>query len=189
MERVGDAQVPPARIVLTYSEEADVYQVEQAMFPADLEDVLRLYREYVARTSVDLSFQGNEDEFRALSDRYGSAESKIFIARIGGYPVGCAAFRKVDEGTCEMKRVYVRPSARGIGLGATLVERVLQEAILVGYRKIFLDVLPEFEIALKLYRSLGFVEHPPVTNNPIPGTQFLGLDLERYAQALDRSAP
>jgi ribosomal protein S18 acetylase RimI-like enzyme len=87
-----------------------------------------------------------------------------------------------------MKRVYIRPSARGNNQGAKLVDRVLQEAVINGYKKICLDVLPEFKAALKLYRSYGFIEHPPITNNPVPGTHFLGLDLERYNQALQRTS-
>ena len=157
-----------------------MYTVERATFPTDLNAVLDLYREYIASTSVDLAFQGNDEEFNNLSKKYSSDESKIFLATINQKPVGCAAFRKVDDDTCEMKRVYVRPTARGSKLGAKLVERVLQEATESGYKKICLDVLPEFKAALALYQSYGFVQHPPVTNNPVPGTQFLGLDLERY---------
>lgn len=157
-----------------------MYTVARATFPTDLNAVLDLYREYIASTSVDLAFQGNDEEFNNLSEKYSSDESKIFLATINKKPVGCAAFRKVDDNTCEMKRVYVRPTARGSKLGAKLVERVLQEATESGYKKICLDVLPEFKAALALYQSYGFVQHPPVTNNPVPGTQFLGLDLERY---------
>ncbi|MDY0208384.1 MAG: hypothetical protein RBR82_17445, partial [Pseudomonas sp.] len=63
-----------------------------------------------------------------------------------------------------------------------------EEAIESGYKKICLDVLPEFKAALNLYKSYGFVNHPPVTNNPVPGTQFLGLDLERYSKKLQRTS-
>lgn len=165
-----------------------MYKVERAVFPTDIKDVLGLYREYVESTSVDLSFQGNDEEFDTLPDKYSSEESKIFLAKMDGYSVGCAAFRKLDDFTCEMKRVYIRPNARGLKLGARLVERILQEAILSGYKKICLDVLPEFKTALKLYKSYGFVQHPPVTNNPIPETEFLGLDLELYNQVLSGRA-
>ncbi len=165
-----------------------MYKVERATFPTDLDDVLDLYREYIGNTSVDLGFQGNDEEFKNLSENYSSDESKIFLAKINESPVGCAAFRKVNDCICEMKRVYVRPTARGSKLGAKLVDLILQEAIDSGYKKICLDVLPEFKAALKLYKSYGFVEHPPVTNNPVPGTQFLGLDLEWYSKNLQRAS-
>lgn len=163
-----------------------MFEVVRAVFPDDLKDVLDLYHEYVGSASVDLSFQGNDEEFEKLPEKYGSEESKIFLLKKDRVPVGCAAFRRVDDTTCEMKRVYIRPSARGSNQGAKLVERVLQEAVISGYTKICLDVLPEFKTALKLYRSYGFVEHPPVTNNPVPGTHFLGLDLEQYNQPPQR---
>lgn len=161
-----------------------MFEIVRAVFPDDLEDVLDLYREYVSTTSVDLSFQGNDEEFNQLAKKYSSEESKIFLLKKEGEPVGCAAFRRLDDDVCEMKRVYIRPVARGSNQGANLVERVLREATISGYKKICLDVLPEFKTALKLYRAYGFVEHPPVTDNPVRGTQFLGLDLKQYNQSL-----
>ncbi|WP_110674955.1 GNAT family N-acetyltransferase [Salinicola sp. RZ23] len=161
-----------------------MFEVVRAVFPDDLQDVLDLYREYVNSTSVDLSFQGNDQEFSRLAEKYGGDESKIFLLKKDGEPVGCAAFRKLNDTTCEMKRVYIRPNARGSHQGANLIDRVLQEAVISGYKKMCLDVLPEFKAALKLYRSYGFVEHPPVTHNPVPGTHFLGLNLEDYQQRL-----
>ncbi|MGD9859987.1 MAG: N-acetyltransferase family protein [Marinobacterium sp.] len=157
-----------------------MFEVVRAVFPADLEDVLDLYREYIDNTSVDLSFQGNEKEFDQLAETYSDEESKIFLLKKDTKPVGCAAFRKLDDISCEMKRVYIRPIARGRNLGSKLIDRVLEEAIKSGYEKVCLDVLPEFKAALKLYKSYGFVDHPPVTNNPVPGTHFLGLDLRTY---------
>ena len=164
-----------------------MYKIERAVFPDDLNDVLDLYHEYVNSTSADLSFQNNEEEFDRLPDKYGYEESKIFLLKENGSPVGCAAFRKLDDTACEMKRVYIRPSARGSNLGAKLVDRILMEAIASGYKKICLDVLPEFKAALKLYKSYGFAKHPPATNNPVPGTQFLGLDLELYSREAQRA--
>ncbi|SEO49042.1 GNAT family N-acetyltransferase [Vreelandella aquamarina] len=161
-----------------------MFEIARAVFPDDLEDVLDLYREYVSSTSVDLSFQDNDKEFNQLPEKYSSEESKIFLLRKDGKAVGCAAFRRLNDAICEMKRVYVRPSTRGSNQGAKLVDKVLEEAVISGYKKICLDVLPEFKTALKLYKSYGFVEHPPVTNNPVPGTHFLGLDLEQYNQCI-----
>lgn len=161
-----------------------MFEVVRAVFPNDLSDVLDLYHEYVNSTSVDLSFQGNDQEFNRLPEKYSSEASKIFLLKKDSKAVGCAAFRGLDASVCEMKRVYIQPSVRGRNLGKRLVDQVLQEAIISGYKKICLDVLPEFKAALKLYRSYGFVEHPPVTHNPVPGTHFLGLNLEQYSQAL-----
>ena len=164
-----------------------MFAIVRAKFPDDLQEVLDLYCEYVGSTSVDLSFQGNDQEFVLLAKKYSSEESKIFLLKKDGKAVGCAAFRRWDETVCEMKRVYIRPSARGHNQGKKLVDRVLQEAMISGYKKICLDVLPEFKTALGLYRSYGFVGHPPITNNPVPGTHFLGLNLEQYNKALQQT--
>lgn len=152
-------------------------EIRKAAFPEDLESVLTIYREYIDRTIADLSFQNNEEEFKQLPQHYGSAGAGIYLARANSKIIGCAAFRKIDTETCEMKRVFVRPEARGRGAGAGLVHKVIEEARQSGYLKICLDVLPEFDIALRLYESCGFVTDKPVTHNPIPGTRFLALRL------------
>jgi putative acetyltransferase len=157
-----------------------MYRIDRAIFPKDLEVVLDLYREYIESTTVDLSFQNNASDFEYLAEKYSDDHSQIFLLWKEDKPVGCAAFRKVDDNVCEMKRVYIRPIARGDKQGALLVERVLMEAASAGFEKMCLDVLPEFKKALALYRSFGFSDHEPITNNPIAGTQFLGLDLEPF---------
>ncbi len=112
-----------------------------------------------------------------MPGKYDAPTGGLFLAVHAGAVVGCASFRAVDDETCEMKRVYVRPVARGQDLGRRLVERILDEGRAAGYRRICLDVLPEFETARRLYESLGFVPAPPVTFNPVAGTRFLGMDL------------
>ncbi|MGH8864445.1 MAG: GNAT family N-acetyltransferase [Burkholderiales bacterium] len=152
-------------------------QIEHARFPEETEHVTSIFREYVASPSVSLDFQDYEIEFANLPGKYAEPEGCLLLAWKDGTVVGCAAFRRVDERICEMKRVYVRPAARGTNLGRRLVERVLQEARAAGYVRICLDVLPEFIAAQRLYESLGFQPAPPVTFNPVPGTKYLGLDL------------
>jgi putative acetyltransferase len=124
-----------------------------------------------------LSFQGNDEEFSRLAEKYSGLESQIYVATDGVELFGCAAFRRIDSEVCEMKRVFVRPGGRGLGLGRRLVTTILESAKRVGYQKICLDVLPEFKAAYVLYVALGFKDHPPVTQNPVPGTHFLGMDL------------
>lgn len=152
-------------------------EIKLAKFPKDLTGVIDIYKEYINSTVADLAFQNNEEDFKNLSKTYSTKKSKIFLAYKDNFIVGCAAFREVDGEICEMKRVYVRPTARGEKLGAKLVEKVLHEAKRSGYKKICLDVLPEFKTALALYKSYGFTDHEPITHNPIPNTKFLGLDL------------
>ena len=151
--------------------------IKPAIFPEDLERVITIFREYVASPSVNLDFQDYESEFAALPGKYAAPEGRLLLAWKNGAVVGCAALRKVDVSVCEMKRVYVQPAARGDGLGRRLVESTIAAAREAGYSRICLDVLPEFTRAQHMYASLGFRITAPVTFNPVPGTQFLGLDL------------
>lgn len=148
-----------------------------ARFPDDLGDIVSIFREYVGSASVSLDFQEYEHEFAELPGKYAPPQGRLLLACDGNSVLGCAALRCVDDATCEMKRVYVRPEARGMKLGRRLVEALLAEAKLAGYSRICLDVLPEFAIAQNLYLSLGFFPAPPVSFNPVPGTRFLALTL------------
>lgn len=151
--------------------------IRQALFPTDRDDVISIFREYVASPTVNLGFQEYEVEFAGLPGKYVAPEGRLLLAREGDMVLGCAALRRVDEKTCEMKRVYVRPSARGRSLGRLLVEAILSEAKLAGYSRICLDVLPEFTTAQRLYESMGFEPAEAVSFNPVPGTKFLALSL------------
>lgn len=151
--------------------------IRQAQFPDDMSEVQAIFREYVASPSVSLEFQDYEAEFAALPGKYAAPRGRLLLAWQAGAVVGCAAFREVDAATCEMKRVYVRPAARGAQLGRRLVERLLEDAKGAGYARMCLDVLPEFKAAQQLYASLGFTPAPAVTFNPVPGTLFLARAL------------
>ena len=151
--------------------------IRQALFPTERDDVISIFREYVSSPTVSLGFQEYEAEFAGLPGKYAAPEGYLLLAREGDTVLGCAALRRVDESTCEMKRVYVRSAARGRNLGRLLVEAILNEAKLAGYSRICLDVLPEFTAAQKLYESMGFESAEPVSFNPVPGTKFLALAL------------
>ena len=151
--------------------------VRDAQFPQDSEEVLGIWREFVASPTVSLDFQGNEAEFASLPGKYAPPGGRVLLAVSAKAVVGCVAMRRVDDTICEMKRLYVCPVARGRGAGRALVERLLKEARLAGYREMRLDVLAEFDRAQQLYRDLGFKDADPVSFNPLPGTRFLGLPL------------
>ncbi len=125
-------------------------------------------REYADGLGVDLSFQDFESELAAPLAFY----QLVLIA-----DEGCVALRRIDDLTCEMKRLYVRPATRGSGLGRRLAEAVIAEARTRGYRRMLLDTLPEMAAAQALYRSLGFRDTEPYRHNPVPGAVFLELRL------------
>ena len=139
----------------------------------DVELVRALFREYADSLGVDLSFQGFEDELAALPGGYDA----LLVARIDGDAAGCVGVRPLGPGVCEMKRLYVRRSARGTGLGRALAEAAIAHARGLGYERMRLDTLPSMGAAQELYRSLGFVEIAPYRHNPIAGTSFLELRL------------
>jgi ribosomal protein S18 acetylase RimI-like enzyme len=91
--------------------------------------------------------------------------------------VGCIAMRRIDDRTCEMKRLYVRPQARGEALGRRLAKRLCEEAREAGYSRICLDTLASMAAAQKLYESMGFTPIDPYIYSPLPGTKFLALEL------------
>jgi len=152
-------------------------EIAPARFPEDRAAVIAIFREYIASVSVNLEFQDYESEFATLPGKYAAPEGCLLLAWKQGEVVGCVALRQVDANRCEMKRVYVRPPARGVGLGQKLVQAILAQARTAGYARICLDVLPEFAAARHLYETFGFTDADPVTFNPVPGTRFLGLDL------------
>jgi ribosomal protein S18 acetylase RimI-like enzyme len=139
--------------------------------------VRRLFAEYAASLEVDLAFQGFAEELAGLPGAYARPTGGLLLGFDGEEPAGCVAFRPLEPGISEMKRLYVRPSARGAGWGRRLAERVVSEARAAGYQRMRLDTLPSMPAALGLYVGMGFREIPAYRHNPVAGTRFLELDL------------
>jgi GNAT superfamily N-acetyltransferase len=127
-----------------------------------------LFSEYAASLPVGLDFQDFDAE---LADPLAVYECVLIAAE------GCVALRRIDRVTCEMKRLYVRPTARGSGLGRRLVVELIERARAAGYERMLLDTLPTMSAARDLYQSLGFRPTRPYRYNPVPGTSFLELEL------------
>ena len=138
----------------------------------DPEAVRALFRDYAASLDEDGHFQGFEDELASLPYEV------LLVATVAGEPVGCVAVHALDERTCEMKRLFVRTSARGSGAGRALALASLDRARPLGYSVMRLDTLPrKMEAAGALYRSLGFVEVGRYNDNPVEGVIFMELPL------------
>nr|WP_278431073.1 GNAT family N-acetyltransferase [Brevibacillus laterosporus] len=139
------------------------------------QQVRELFIEYVDSLGIDLSFQNIESELQNIPGEYASPEGCILLAMYDEQPAGCVAFRKIDEKTCEMKRLYVKPDFKGKGIGRDLASAIIEEAKNIGYRYIRLDTLPTMKPAISLYHSLGFYSIRPYRFNPVQGTKYMEL--------------
>ena len=108
---------------------------------------------------------------------YAPPGGDLLLARLNGDPVGVVGFRRLDEDRAEMKRLFVRPAARGTGAGRLLVARVIEAARARGYKTMVLDTLPVMQAAQRMYEEFGFRDIPPYYESPIAGTRYLALDL------------
>jgi len=156
-----------------------------AVFPArsaaQLDGMRTLFREYAKALGVDLCFQNFEQELAQLPGEYAPPRGSLLMATVAGDDAGCCALRALDSSdyanACEMKRLYVRPQYRGLGLGRKLVEAILDQARQTGFSCLLLDTLDDMEAARALYDELGFEEIPPYYYNPIAGAHYLKVEL------------
>jgi ribosomal protein S18 acetylase RimI-like enzyme len=150
-----------------------------------------LIEEYAARirasTGVDLGFQNFAAELDQLPSMYGPPSGCMLLASRNDEWIGCCALRRFSDETCEMKRLYIKPIARGAGLGRQLIERLLIAARATGYRRMVLDTLEDMIAARTLYRSLGFRQSEPYYLNPTAGVSYMELDLGTALSAAPRS--
>jgi len=128
-----------------------------------------LFGEYSGLVAEALCFQNFDQELEALPGAYVPPGGALLIARDGEAAAGCVALRRIDAGTGEMKRMYVRERFRGSGLGRKLAIAVIGEARKRDYSRIVLDTLPKLTTAIALYRDLGFRDCAPYLPAPTPG--------------------
>ena len=161
---------------------APAIELRCADTPPLIEATRAIFREYQQSLSVDLCFQGFEAELAALPGDYAAPDGHLVLVLVDGRVAGCGALRRCVESdypnACEMKRLFVRPAFRGLGLGRTLALALLDEARRCGYSVVLLDTLDDMEAARELYATLGFEEIPPYYYNPIPGAHYLKADLD-----------
>jgi putative acetyltransferase len=142
-----------------------------------LPTVRALFQEYAAGMGLNFCFQGFTGELATLPGKYMPPEGRLLIAECDSQTAACVALRKLADGVCEMKRLYVRPAFRGRGIGRTLSESVIQAARDHGYRAMKLDTLASMKAAVSLYESLGFRRTTQYYDNPLPDVVYFELQL------------
>jgi GNAT superfamily N-acetyltransferase len=150
----------------------------QAESPAQVAQARELFLEYAQSLGVNLCFQNFEQELAGLPGYYAPPDGRLLLVEYGGQLAGCVALHQWEPGVCEMKRLYLRPSFRGKGLGRVIAETIIAEARNIGYQRMRLDTIePLMKDAVEMYRKLGFREIAPYRPNPIAGAMYMELQL------------
>jgi len=145
----------------------------EAITPAQLDDIRLLFLEYARSLDFNLCFQDFDAELASLPGKYAPPDGALILARVNGQSAGCIALRKIEDGVCEMKRLYVRDAYRGLKIGRLLIARIIEEAHNRNYRSIRLDTAPNMKAAQALYESFGFRDIEPYIYNPLQGARYM----------------
>lgn len=141
---------------------------------AAVQDLMREYIFWLTRTHpLDVAYQDFEGEMADFPARY----EALLLARVERAAAGACALKRLDAERCELKRLYVRPAFRGLGLGEGLTQRIMDEARTRGYRRMVLDTHEELKSAIAMYQGMGFTPSEPHNEPGNVGTLFFGRDL------------
>lgn len=151
--------------------------LRQPQDAADWAEARRLVDEYAASLGIDLSFQDFQNEIASMPSEYGTPRGLFLLADDGRRFVGCGGFRPLSKKVCEMKRLYVSPPGRGLGIGRAIASELIARARDRGYAAMRLDTLPTMQEARRMYSALGFREIDAYRYNPVEGTTFMELTL------------
>lgn len=140
----------------------------------ELEIIRQLFREYEKELDENICFQSFDKELQHPLLKYGSEKAGLWLAYYANEVAGCVALLPLeDTGICEMKRLYVKPAFRKYGIGAALVEFILQEASQKGHHTMVLDTLKKLTAAINLYNKYGFKTRDAYYQNPLEGVIYM----------------
>jgi GNAT superfamily N-acetyltransferase len=152
-------------------------QIIEAVTDSDYSTAKELFLEYASELGFDLCFQNFEEELKQLRMQYGKPTGILYLVKHADNFAGCAGVRKLSEGICELKRMYLRHSLRGKGAGRLLLNRTFEGARKLGYGIMRLDTLPRMAAAIALYEKSGFREIEPYRLNPVEGAKYFEKNL------------
>jgi len=141
--------------------------------PSQLNDAIQLFNEYANSLNISLAFQNFSEELNIIESMYGSPSGCLLLVYDKEQAIACAAYRKIGEGICELKRMYIKPSYRGLKIGQTLLEMLCSSAFDNGYSTMRLDTLDTMLPAIGLYKKNGFYEIPAYYHNPNEGVVYM----------------
>ena len=139
--------------------------------------IKQLFLEYAQSLNFSLCFQNFQKELDELPGIYSPPKGLLCLALVNGKPAGCIALKPLEDKVCEMKRLYVRPEFRGLGVGKGLAIHLINRAKELAYHKMRLDTISTMKEAIALYRSLGFYEIEPYYYNPVEGAHYMEINL------------
>lgn len=157
---------------------SDGFIIAPARTLIELTSAAALFRAYAGSLPVDLGPQGFSQELKSLPGPYAPPSGELLLAKRGDHVLGVIALKALEPPhVAEIKRLFVRPQGRRMGVGKALVAGILTTASERGYSEVKLDTLPSMEGAIALYKSFGFAPVPPYGSHPYPGLVTLGLKL------------
>lgn len=147
----------------------------------EIKELFLEYTEMLVENDPDfaryLMLQNYDSELEHLEDKYGLPDGRLYIVKVKNEAIGCIGLRKINDESCEMKRLYVRPEFRGHKIANKLVEMIIDDAKRIGYKSMLLDTLPFLDGAINLYEKFGFYEIKSYNNSPMDTSIYMKLDL------------
>ena len=155
------------------------WEIIEASTADEYRAAVELFNEYIASLDFDLDFQNVDHELTILPTMYGPPTGRLFLVKAEGTFVGCAALRRIEnDTTCEIKRMYLRPAYRGLGIGKAVMEKSIESARSLGYTVMKLDTIGyKMPWAVKLYEAYGFRETAPYNYNPHAGVLYFEREI------------
>lgn len=157
--------------------EKSEYEFIIARSDSDYLNAKALFREYAESLDINLCFQDFDTELNEINIQYSAPTGGLILIKKDNLFIGCAGIRKLVKGVAELKRMYIIPHYRGLGLGKILLEKAIELARKIGYRKIRLDTMTTMKAAVNLYTRYGFKEINPYRFNPSPEVLYLEKDI------------
>jgi ribosomal protein S18 acetylase RimI-like enzyme len=140
-------------------------------------DAINLFQEYANSLNISLAFQNFDEELNIINSMYGSPTGCLLLVYDNELPIACAAYRKIGEDVCELKRMYIKPDYRRNGVGQEIMNILCTRAKLNGYKLMRLDTLDTMIPAIKLYSNNGFYTIDAYYHNPNEGVVYMEKSL------------